>query len=127
VVYGYGLIPALIASGVNWWVASLARDRLDRLNKLLEAADEEVLREFVREDADSFVLPFAEVHDVRLEEKTFWASLMCSNLVAFLKMTSASRGELTMALVAIHEMATVVEELRHVFGDFSNKLSIRSF
>jgi hypothetical protein len=124
--YGYGLIPALVARGVSWWIASLARDRLDRLNKSLAAADEQVLREFVREDADSFVLPFAEVRDLRLEEKTFWASLWCSNLVAFLKMTSASRGELTLALVAMNEMATVVEELRRVFGDFPNNLSLRS-
>jgi hypothetical protein len=116
-VPGGGAVSALILAAVNSFVAAAGRERLDRLNKALAAADEEILRKFVEGDEESFALSFEEMRDVRLEEKTFWASMMCRHLVAFLKFTSASRGDLTLALISIHDMPTLAEQLRRAFGD----------
>lgn len=120
---GGGAIPALI----GYCMAKAERAKLERLYKSLDAADEEVLREFVEGDEKSFILPFQEVESVRLEPRTFWGSMFCRDLLAFLKLTRIGDSPLTLALVAPNEMATVAEEMRRLFDDVQCELSWRAF
>jgi hypothetical protein len=123
VATGGGAIPALI----GYCMAKSERAKLERIYKSLDAADEEVLREFIEGDEDSFVLPFQEVQSVCLEPKTFWGSLFCRDLLSFLKLTRTSDKPLTLALVAPNEMATVAEEMRRLFDDVQCELPARAF
>jgi hypothetical protein len=127
IVPGGGLLGGVIVGAVNKCVAAVKREQLNRLMKSLEAAKEEDLRQFISGDEHSFILSYSEVHDVRLEPRTFWGSFVCRDLLAFLKWSCTSRGELTLALIAPHEMTTVVEELQGIFSDMRNNLSWRSF
>jgi hypothetical protein len=126
-VTGGGAIPALIGAAVSKYVATVARDRLDRLTKSLDAADEDVLREFIEGDQNSFILSFQEIQDVRIERKTVWSSLLCRDLLAYLTWSSASRGQESFALIAPHEMVTVAEEAKRIFGEIECDLSWRAF
>jgi hypothetical protein len=120
-----GVVVAVAISAFHKCAAMMARQHLDRLTKSLEAADEGVLREFISEDEHSFILPYRQVQNVRLEPRTFWGSLMCRDLLAFLKWSCASHGEMTLALIAAHEMVTVVEELKRNFDDVRCNISWR--
>ena len=124
---GGGAIPALIGAAIGHYVASLARDRLNRLNKSLEVADEDVLRQFAEEDPDSFVVPFCEVKDVGIKRKSLWGSMVCQHLVAYLSLTRIGTGPMTVALIAPNEMVTVAEEMKRVFGEVPCDLSWRAF
>ncbi len=73
---GGGLIGAVI----GYCAANVARERLDRITKALEVADEEVLRQFAEEDEDSFILAFGDIQDVRFEKKTLWSTLLCTDI-----------------------------------------------
>jgi hypothetical protein len=124
---GGGLIPALIGQAIGQALAAVARQRLERLKKSLAAADEDVLREYVDGDEDSFILPVAEVQGARLNPKTFWGALMCRNLVAFLELNRRHTGVMTLALLDPTEMVTIMGEMKRVFGEIECNLSWRAF
>jgi hypothetical protein len=124
---GGGAIPALIGAAIGHAVAAAARQRLERLNKSLAAADEEVLREYVEGDETSFILPFDEVQGVRINPKTFWSSLVCAHLVAFLELNRGRKGSMTLALLAPNEMVTIMGEMKRAFGEVECNLSWRAF
>ena len=124
---GGGAIPALIGIAIGHAVAAAARQRLERLNKSLAAADEGLLREYLEQDNTGFILPFEEVQGVSINPKTFWGSLVCAHLVAFLELNRGRKGPMTLALLAPNEMVTVMGEMKRVFGEIECNLSWRAF
>src|SRR5262249_58058669 len=71
---GGGLLGALI----GYYMAQNAQAKLDRIKRALEYADDEVLREFVRDDSSSFIVSADELDAVCLEPAGFWRKLFSS-------------------------------------------------
>jgi hypothetical protein len=109
---GGGLIPALIGT----FSAMRAREELKRLTKALEAADEDVLRQFIREDQQSFLLSVAEIGNVCIEAPSIWRKMFSNGCSALLTWDHATRGPMKMELLDIRDVGTAIPEAQRLFG-----------
>lgn len=111
---GGGLVGAAAAS----WLAFRDRHELGKLEKVLERADEQALRQFVDEDKNSYVQPFDSVRDIRIDPRGFWSFLTCSReCVALWRFRYGNNEKATMELLSIDDVNLAIAELSRVFKD----------
>jgi hypothetical protein len=109
---GGGLIPALIGS----FSTMRAREELQRLERALAAADEDVLRQFVAEEKQSFLLRADEIGEVVIEAASVWRKMFSYGCTALLTWRHAQRGVMKMELPTIRDVGPAVAEVQRLFG-----------
>ncbi len=111
----FGLVGALVVSAMT--TDNVPRDEMAERARLLDLADEEALRMYIKEGDGSFVLAVKDVEQVRLGPVSFWRGLGKSAPQGLLQFTHAEAGELECELLSFLEVRKTRERLRPRFGD----------
>jgi hypothetical protein len=111
-IVNLGLVGGLI-SGFNAYAHAAARQKLEQINRQLEAADADQLVEIAHELDGSFVASPADVREIRLDPSGPFATQQ----VCRLTVRHAHLGELPFVVLSRDAVLTVVGDWAEVFGD----------
>ena len=117
---GGGAIPALIGT----MIAHRQRGNYERLDRALQHATPDRLREYVADDRSSFVLPLNEITLPRIERATFWSRLSGTAHKALLSFHHVGRGDMTLEVVEREDIGKAIPAfVRHFREDFAVRLT----
>jgi hypothetical protein len=119
----FGLAGMLVVSALA--NGEKADHEVDRRGRLLDMADEEALRRYLKEGDGSFAVARKDVRQVCLEPVSLWKRSMFNNSSGpLLTLTHAEVGDLVWELPSSQELQLVCKRLRELLGDvFTDKVS----
>jgi hypothetical protein len=108
-----------VIAGFNAYVHALGQEELqERLKVLDRIRDEQLLRDFIDKDPESFSLEMAGTSDIRIDPPTMWdRANQAGGIVAKVALVHPGQGKMSFHIPAFQDLTKVVEEFPRRFGE----------
>ena len=111
-----GLVGGLLA-GVNAYCQMQAREECRKRTRLVDGmTDDTLLRQFIEEDPESFVMSMQGVRDVRIEPPSLWDKFNWREEIAGkIRLLHPDHGQMTLDLPCFDDVSKALAELPRRF------------